>query len=540
MSSHVLARRIAALQTCIELHKLGELDNNLLPIGKKGFRAIESDWESFELEAQDEKIVLENSEPRPGTTKRRQYYYKRVSLNGYKYKFSKSNKHLKFLQIASEFCDCRPTAGTECYLYLLDLTLQCPIPEEQNTRGRKIYPPEDAQQGFGILTLKKIPKVSAFPIFTRSGEVKVSLQLFKERIVLTEEQISCINTFVNYTFTNVLRLQKFLMLFDPDSTENCIFIVPTLKTKQGKQIDWNFLQLIEQNASKMPTAVPEPERKQLRFDATRFRDAVVMPWYRNQDQPQYFYVAEICPQLSPLSCFPGESYKTFKHYYFLKYGLNIQNEQQPLLDVDHTSARLNFLTPRYVNRKGVALPTSSEETKRAKRENLEQKQILVPELCTVHPFPASLWRTAVCLPCILYRINGLLLADDIRKKVCFDIGLGQQQIDDDFEWPMLDFGWSLSDVLKKSKEALNAAAAQVAADEAELLLKETEAKESETNAKNKQNALSAEKSANEIVIEGEKQLQVNFVLLLVHLRYLNCHKLSYFTFKITFAGQQFD
>lgn len=84
------------------------------------------------------------------------------------------------------------------------------------------------------------------------------------------------------------------------------------------------------------------------------------------------------------------------------------------------------MTPRYVNRKGVALPTSSEETKRAKRENLEQKQILVPELCTVHPFPASLWRTAVCLPCILYRINGLLLADDIRKKVSMDIGLGQR------------------------------------------------------------------------------------------------------------------
>jgi hypothetical protein len=47
------------------------------------------------------------------------------------------------------------------------------------------------------------------------------------------------------------------------------------------------------------------------------------------------------------------------------------------MDVDHTSARLNFLTPRYVNRKGMALPTSSESTKKAKRENLEQKQILV-------------------------------------------------------------------------------------------------------------------------------------------------------------------
>ena len=40
-------------------------------------------------------------------------------------------------------------------------------------------------------------------------------------------------------------------------------------------------------------------------------------------------------------------------------------------------------------------------------------QILVPELCSVHPFPASLWKHAVCLPCVIYRINALLLADQV-------------------------------------------------------------------------------------------------------------------------------
>jgi len=123
--------------------------------------------------------------------------------------------------------------------------------------------------------------------------------------------------------------------------------------------------------------------------------------------------------------------------------LKIQNLEQPLLDVDHTSARLNFLTPRfvfikkipikylykknifrYMNRKGVILPTSSDATKKAKRDNLSQKQILVPELCNVHLFPASMWRKAVSLPCILYRINALLLADEIRTIVAKDIPLG--------------------------------------------------------------------------------------------------------------------
>ena len=83
-----------------------------------------------------------------------------------------------------------------------------------------------------------------------------------------------------------------------------------------------------------------------------------------------------------------------------------------------------------MNRKGVALPTSSEETKRAKRENLEQKQILVPELCLVHVVPASLWRQAVCLPCILYRINALLLADEIRTTVAHEISLGVKHLNE--------------------------------------------------------------------------------------------------------------
>ncbi|ALC45996.1 Dcr-1 [Drosophila busckii] len=478
MPSQILARRMAALQGCVQLHCMGELDDNLQPIGKEGFRAIEPDWECFDLEPEDEKIVQQNDEPRPGTTKRRQYYYKRI---------------------ASEFCDCRPVADVPCYLYFIELKLQCPIPEEQNTRGRKIYPPEEAQQGFGILTLKRIPKLSSFSIFTRSGEVKVSLELCAERVVLSQTQIDCINGFLNYTFTNVLRLQKFLMLFDPDSSENCVFIVPTKKCPQGKNlIDWQFLELIQATGNMMPQPVTEEERQAQPFDPQRFQDAVVMPWYRNQDQPQYFYVAEICPNLSPLSCFPGENYHTFKHYYLVKYGLNIQNSTQPLLDVDHTSARLNFLTPRYVNRKGVALPTSSEETKRAKRENLEQKQILVPELCTVHPFPASLWRTAVCLPCILYRINGLLLADDIRKQVSADLALGQQQIEDEqFEWPMLDFGWSLSEVLKKSRETREKPS------NATAVAKSTELEEP-VDVELEQTATT--KSANELIIEAEEEL----------------------------------
>ncbi|KAK1137182.1 hypothetical protein K0M31_001706 [Melipona bicolor] len=430
MPNRAMARRMTALQLCIDLHRKNEIDDNLLPIGKENFKAKPED---AEVPALPDESKVDFSEARPGTTKRRQYYYKKT---------------------AEALTDCRPIIGVPSYLYHINLVLSCPLPEEQNTRGRRIYPPEESALGFGIITLKEIPKLCPFPIYTRSGEVHVKLKLSKQTIVLNETQIEKIAIFLNYTFTNVLRLQQYLMLFDPNASENSYMIVPVkLDGESDVTVDWNFLECIYANRNAGPTKIPEEDRKDFKFDASKYHDAVIMPWYRSQDQPQYFYVAEICTNLNPKSSFPGDDYSTFEEYYLKKYGIQIQNLDQPLLDVDHTSARLNFLTPRYVNRKGVALPTSSEETKRAKRENLEQKQILVAELCAIHPFPASLWRQAVCLPCILYRINALLLANQIRCQVAQMINLGQQNLSHNFEWPALDFGWSLAEVLKKSKES---------------------------------------------------------------------------------------
>ncbi|XP_059486205.1 endoribonuclease Dcr-1 [Neocloeon triangulifer] len=432
--SKSFARRLAALELCKCLFQMGELDQDLQPVGKETFLAQEqeklglnTEEEIAEEEEEDDGVL----EYRPGTTKRRQYYFKKV---------------------ADALMECRPEPCQGAYLYFINLKLSCPLPEEQNTRGRKIYPPEEAPKGFGILTLKPIPKICPFPIFTRSGEVSVSLDICPDKVELTSEQSEKVVAFLNYTFSSVLRLQKHLMIFSPESAENSYYIVP-VKKKPRLQVDWEFLDLIWEQKDLLPSEIIEEERTKFVFNGGKYQDAVVMPWYRNQDQPQYFYVAEICSNLSPTSEFPGEDYNTFQDYYLAKYGLKIQCVDQPLLDVDHTSARLNFLTPRYVNRKGVALPVSSEHTKRNKRENLEQKQILVAELCTLHPFPASLWRQAVCLPCILYRVNGLLLADELRCKVATDINLGFKKLPIEFYWQPLDFGWSLADVLQKSREA---------------------------------------------------------------------------------------
>ena len=85
--------------------------------------------------------------------------------------------------------------------------------------------------------------------------------------------------------------------------------------------------------------VSEEDRAATNIKDLDYSDAVVSPWYRNQDQPQFFYVAEVCDHLSPNSDFPGQGFDTFEKYYKDKYNIKIQHLEQPLLDVDHTSAR---------------------------------------------------------------------------------------------------------------------------------------------------------------------------------------------------------
>lgn len=78
-----------------------------------------------------------------------------------------------------------------------------------------------------------------------------------------------------------------------------------------------------------------------------------------------------------------------------KYQLRIFKQQQHLLDVDHTSARMNLLFPRANVAAGRA----------ALKRPLDpsQRQILVPELLHIHPLSAPLWTMIIALPTVLYR-----------------------------------------------------------------------------------------------------------------------------------------
>lgn len=418
MSCIRLAERVVALICCEKLHKIGELDDHLMPVGKETVKYEE------ELDLHDEE---ETSVPgRPGSTKRRQCYPK---------------------AIPECLRDSYPKPDQPCYLYVIGMVLTTPLPDELNFRRRKLYPPEDTTRCFGILTAKPIPQIPHFPVYTRSGEVTISIELKKAGFTLSLQMLELITRLHQYIFSHILRLEKPALEFKPTDADSAYCVLPlnVVNDSSTLDIDFKFMEDIEKSEAR--TGIPSTKYSKetpFIFQLEDYQDAVIIPRYRNFDQPHRFYVADVYTDLTPLSKFPSPEYETFAEYYKTKYNLDLTNLNQPLLDVDHTSSRLNLLTPRHLNQKGKALPLSSAEKRKAKWESLQNKQILVPELCAIHPIPASLWRKAVCLPSVLYRLHCLLTAEELRAQTASDAGVGVRSLPVDFRYPNLDFGWKKS------------------------------------------------------------------------------------------------
>ena len=76
MPTRKLAKQAVALKACVRLHQLGELNDNLLPVGSKCKQLDSSDL--FPLYNSEDSVVVKGQSNR-GTNKRKQAYPKQVS-----------------------------------------------------------------------------------------------------------------------------------------------------------------------------------------------------------------------------------------------------------------------------------------------------------------------------------------------------------------------------------------------------------------------------------------------------------------------------
>lgn len=185
--------------------------------------------------------------------------------------------------------------------------------------------------------------------------MQANIFLVKSRLLVDTQMLELLKAFHHYLFDNVLRLVKGGLVFVPDKAPVNVLIVPLRRERNSEtsevdfKLDYAYVRNVVSSIDELPRIPTEAERLAFKFDAAKFQDAIVMPWYRDRDHPSFYYVAEII-DAKPSSKFPDDKFVTFNDYFIQKYNIIIYDQQQPLLDVDYTSSRLNLLMPRHWSR----------------------------------------------------------------------------------------------------------------------------------------------------------------------------------------------
>ncbi|XP_027844608.1 endoribonuclease Dicer isoform X4 [Aphis gossypii] len=369
------AKKSAAFNACIELYKVGALDEYLLPISIKN-NAVFNDlkwfphWDEKDIEASNYKL-------KPGTNKMRRM----VHIE------SPTHLHGSYPQVT------KPS-----YLHIL----RC-VPDYIQLKEDK-YETFDkllrSNEEFGILTSNKLPKVSNFPIFLPFGNVNVSIIVNVEIMHLDHTSHKKLEDFHNKLFLDVLGVKDFIVR-SYDNGDNSYLVVPISSTDNKCNVDWNVI-----NINKfVETEEPTMEQRKTKFYEEYLKiPNVISPWYRNIVPIQRYIVTDVYLDMTPESSFPTSEYDTYETYFSDKYSINVTHKDQPMIKVKSLGvSKLNYLIPRFI----IGKPDKRSE----------YIEILIPEFCTWHKFPSVYWLKALMLPTILYRLDKLLLAEDLLVKI---------------------------------------------------------------------------------------------------------------------------
>ncbi|XP_013149103.1 PREDICTED: endoribonuclease Dicer [Papilio polytes] len=406
------AKRSAALNACILLHKSGELNEfTLLPeaYSRVNFDQLDikqcfPNWP--EHEERNSKGV-----PAVGTKKR-------------------IRKHAKvYPAVLNGPCTWAYGQNT-FYLHIIELKAAFAAPAE--SRERALYELLQRGEGYGLLSCSPLPPLCDFPMFLDLGEVTTSIRINYAKIDVDLDLFEFIKEFHYFIFYQVLEVAKKFLVFD--GTKNSLYVVPVKDDGNGYDIDWN---VIQQYKGIPPVAVPTlEERRAVKATRESYQYSVVSPWYRATIFPDRYIVSDVLEYMSPQSLFGTDTFGTYANYYSNKYNLEIEGERsQPLLEVRSISTRMNCLLPR-----SATIKSLSEKQRKlisaAQGDDSSRgfTEIFIPEFCIKYEYPGVLWYKATILPSIIHRVHMLLLAEELRVEIATATKYGQLTLNKGEKW----------------------------------------------------------------------------------------------------------
>jgi endoribonuclease Dicer len=381
MTNKKNAKRAAALEACIQLHKCGELDNNLLPLKK-------------EFNEEDVSYLFEHwpseREPEAGNKKKKRLYDREIAAC-----------------VQGEIQE-----NQTLYLHVIKLN---PLYKRQEDFNQAIvYDLYKTMLCFGFLTPHPLPDLCKFPIFDSNGSIEVDIKINVKQRTFTREQMMAIREFHYLIFNDLLEILKPFLIFDNSGKKSEMLLVAPVQDVFDVDVDFDVIH--KHNALKNKSLEPScSERLNLRVTEEAYLHKIVSPWYRSQ--PTMYVVTRVCLDKNALSSFPNQDYSTFVSYYEDKHSRKILNPSQPLLIVKGLAARLNAFKPR--GREG--------KKKREKRYE-ELEEYLIPELVVKQDFPSCLWIQARFLPSILSRVAYILKLQQLQDRIAREIRANEKYL----------------------------------------------------------------------------------------------------------------
>ncbi|KAF5369839.1 hypothetical protein D9758_001134 [Tetrapyrgos nigripes] len=170
------------------------------------------------------------------------------------------------------------------------------------------------------------------------------------------------------------------------------------------QIAWDLISLVVRE-DMIPLRFGSPAEL-----ATDIQDAIIQDrWTRFT---QHFEVLAVREDLSPLSKPTDPKHAEYESLLEVckarRHGFEgLKDEHQPLIEVSKISAFTDRLSPAFARRE-----ESSERDKSPKY----RRRLFIPELCAKCTTPASVFRTAMVLPCIIWRVDEFLRVKELNAK----------------------------------------------------------------------------------------------------------------------------
>ncbi|KAF0759177.1 endoribonuclease Dicer-like, partial [Aphis craccivora] len=411
------AKKSAAYNACIELYKAGALNEYLVPMDIKDNATFNDlkwfpHWDENDIEASKCNF-------KAGTKKMKRI----VDIE--------NTKHLH-----GSF----PIENKPSYLHVIHCT------PYYTKRIESKYEAFDkllkSNKEYGILTSNKLPQVSRFPIFLPSGNVIVSIKVNVDIIFLDSESLKELDNFHNKLFVDILGEHR-CTARQYDNEKNSYLVVPIFSTDNIYKLDWDIIKINKLVETEKPT-MEQRNSKFYKEDLNEF--SVISPWYRSSIPTHRYIVTDIFSDMTPESSFPSLDYETYAQYFKEKYNIDITHNDQPLLQVKSLNVtKTNFLVPRISTKKNY--------------KRSEYIEILIPELCIWHKFPSVYWFKALMLPTILYRLEKLLLAEELIVKMnsIFNIKVEDNATNTDDTLNIDNFCGNEQNKTKKSRMAISKA-----------------------------------------------------------------------------------